>query len=153
MLAQTFLSFSYFKAAVFHFFKIFKEKALTLFVHFWTSYSLFNPLQSGFSLASVLSTQLRVLLWWRSPRSSQFPNLMNVTSFDTIDTLDTIPFISMFPYSYSYLLFISIFLSSHILYICCFTEFPRPTALLTSKIHLFLRHQWPCTCWFLNLLF
>lgn len=87
MLAQTFLSFSYFKAAVFHFFKIFKERALTLFVHFWTSYSLFNPLQSGFSLASVLSTQLRVLLWWRSPRSSQFPNLMNITSFDTIESL------------------------------------------------------------------
>lgn len=49
MLAQTFLSFSYFKVVVLHVCsRILKGITLTLFVYLCTSHSLSNPLQSGF---------------------------------------------------------------------------------------------------------
>lgn len=113
MLAQTFLSFSYFKAAVFHFFsEIFKGKALTLFVHLCTSYSLFNLLQSGFcsqhSVKSSIMTE--VTKDFPVPKSNEYCFIWHYWI--------TIPFISMFPHSYFHFLFMSIFLFSHILYIC-----------------------------------
>ena len=147
MLAQTFLSFSYFKAAVFHFFsEIFKGKALTLFVHLCTSYSLFNLLQSGFcsqhSVKSSIMTE--VTKDFPIPKSNEYCFIWHYWI--------TIPFISMFPHSYFHFFYEHISLFSHSIYLC-FTVFPRPIALLTSRIHFFLWHQWHCICWFLNLLF
>lgn len=109
MLAQTFLSFSYFKAAVFHFFS---EKALTLFVHLHTSYSLFNPLQSGScSQHSVKSSiMMEVTKDFPIPKSNEYYFIWHYWI--------TIPFISMFPHSYFHFPFMSIFRFSHILYIC-----------------------------------
>ena len=84
----------------------------------WLSLSTYAPpihYSTHCSLAPVHSTQLRALLWWRSPRISQFPILMNITSFDIIESL----FHSfLFPHSHFCFPFMSIFLFSHILYIC-----------------------------------
>ena len=146
MLAQTFLSFSYFKAAVFHFFsEIFKGKALTLFVHLRTSYSLFNPLQSGScSQHSVKSSiMMEVTNDFPIPKSNEYYFIWHYWI--------TIPFISVSSFSFLLSFYEHISLFSHSLYLY-FTEFPRPAALLTSQIHFFSWHRWHCICWFLNLL-
>lgn len=131
MLAQTFLSFSYFKVAVFHFYsRILKGITLTLFVYFCTSHSLFNPLQSGFCSQHLAKTAII----WKVTKEFLIP-IPNECYFIWY-YWKTIPFISMFPLSYLYYLLMSIFISFvHSIY-WCFTEFPRPVALLTSQTFL-----------------
>lgn len=146
MLAQTFLSFSYFKVAVLHVYsRILKGITLTLSVYFCTSHSLFNPLQSGFC----------------SQHSAKSAIMMKVTKEFLIPISNEHDFswycwnsiLFIYLSSFLFVLFMNTFISFPQSVYLCFTEFPRPTLLLNSQTCLFLWHEWPCIYWFPNLLF